>query len=212
MQYILEINPVKPDISLIRQVADLLCRGGVIAYPTETFYGIGCDATNEEAVEKVYTLKGRAFSSPLPVIVGGLEVAAAIVQKIPKSGKTLIGEFWPGPLTIICQAADRIPRRLTAATGKIGLRVSSHPVANEIAKALNRPLTATSANLSGSRECTSAPEVISLFGRHLDLIVDAGKTAGGRGSTIVDVTIDPPNIIREGAIPLRDIERVLGEN
>jgi L-threonylcarbamoyladenylate synthase len=209
MPSILKMNPENPDAAMIQDVADILKAGGVIAYPTETFYGLGCDGTNEKAIEKIYVIKGRSFTAPLSVIVGTLPDARAFIEDISPSGRLLIDAFWPGPLTLVFRAAPTVLPRLTAQTGKIGLRISSHPVAVRLAAALARPVTATSANLTGARESVTAAEVLQHFGESLDAVIDAGPTAGGKGSTILDMTQDPPALLREGIIPFAEIEKVL---
>lgn len=209
MPYVLKIDPAKPDTAPIQEVARILTTGGVIAYPTETFYGLGCDGQNERAVERIYALKGRSFTSPLSVIIGQRDDVLKIVDEVPTAGHKLMGRFWPGPLTLVFRASSQVLPRLTAHTGKIGLRISSHPVATLIAKALARPITATSANLTGSGESLSATEAIESFGDRLDAVIDAGPTPGGKGSTIVDVTVNPPLLLREGIIPFSIIQNCL---
>jgi L-threonylcarbamoyladenylate synthase len=195
--------------TVFAQAAEILIAGGVVAYPTETFYGLGVDATNENAVRKIYTLKGRNFSSPVSVIIAKEEDLLTLIQELPIVAQKLIDAFWPGPLTIVFKASDKILPVLTAGTGKIGVRISSHKGATAIAQKLGRPLTATSANLSGAPECSSAYEVDMQIGNKIDAIVDLGKTAGGKGSTIIDVTANPPQILREGVINRLLIDKCL---
>jgi L-threonylcarbamoyladenylate synthase len=198
-----EILKVDTDISeeaVLSRAAEILATGGVIAYPTETFYGLGADATNEKAIRKIYDLKGRNFNNPLSVIIDKEENLYPLVGEVPACALILIQSFWPGPLTIVFKASAKILSILTAQTGKIGVRISSHEGARLIAQKLGHPLTATSANLSGATECSTAFDVSRQIGDKIDAIVDLGKTAGGKGSTIIDVTSDPPQILREGAI------------
>jgi L-threonylcarbamoyladenylate synthase len=192
------------------RAAEILAAGGIVAYPTETFYGLGADATNEDAILKVYAVKGRNFRSPIAVIIDQAESLYPLVGEVPDVALKLMHAFWPGALTIVFRASDRIPRILTAGTGKIGVRVSSHPVAKTLAFALGRPLTATSANLSGAEECSTASEVLRQIGDKVDAIIDSGKTPGGKGSTIVDVTLNPPVILRKGIISSTIIEKYFG--
>ncbi|MBN1664985.1 MAG: threonylcarbamoyl-AMP synthase [Deltaproteobacteria bacterium] len=209
MPCILKIDPEKPDAAAIEEAIRILKAGGVIAYPTETFYGLGGDARNEEAVEKIYRIKGRSFTSPLSVIVGTVDGALSLVQEITSPGCRLIEKFWPGPLTLVFHAAAAVSPRLTAHTGKIGIRMSSHPLAALIAGRLSGPVTATSANLSGGKECLSADDVVRCLGDRPDAVIDAGPAAGGKGSTILDLTVHPPTLLREGIIPFADIKTVL---
>ncbi|HUH67064.1 MAG TPA: L-threonylcarbamoyladenylate synthase [Syntrophales bacterium] len=200
MREVLKTDGRKPDESVIGKAASILQAGGVIAYPTETFYGLGADAQNEEAVKKIFMIKGRNFRNPLSIIIGDTREVKGLVEDVPASALDLMERFWPGALTIIFRARKELSGLLTAGTGKIGIRLSSHPVATALARKLGRPITATSANLSGGPECTAALQVAEEIGDRIDAIVDGGNTPGGVGSTIIDVTADSPVILREGTI------------
>jgi L-threonylcarbamoyladenylate synthase len=210
MTRLLATDAREPDNRIIAGAVRILEGGGVILFPTETFYGIGADARNPSAVDKVFAVKGRDFRNPLSVIVAHESHIPPLVAEVPPAARVLMRRFWPGPLTLVFAASPAVLPRLTAGTGKIGIRVSSHPAARLLAAGLGGPLTATSANLSGGPECTTAAEALAVFGDSLDAAVDAGGTAGGKGSTILDVTLSQPAILREGAIPGRDIIAVLG--
>lgn len=201
MVKILKSDPQNPGASSIIEAVKILRKGGVIAYPTETFYGMGADAENEEAIEKIYTIKGRSFKNPISIIIGERTDVIRLTDNIPETGRILMDRFWPGGLTILFDASHNVPQRLTAGTGKIGIRLSSNIIATSLAKTLSRAITATSANLAGENECSSADEVINSIGDRVDAIIDGGQTPGGLGSTIIDITVDPPAIIREGVIP-----------
>lgn len=201
MTLFLKIDPGKPDEEKLAEAVRVLREGCVVAFPTETFYGLGADARNEAAVEKIFRIKGRNFRNPLPVIIANDGEVISLVEAIPATAKILMQAFWPGPLTLIFRAAPSVSFRLTGGTGKIGIRVSSHPVARLLAAGLGGPLTATSANLSGGPECSSANTVIRVLGDLPDAVIDGGTSLGGAGSTILDVTVFPPRILREGAIP-----------
>ena len=201
MREVLKIDRQRPDESVIAEASAILRIGGVVAYPTETFYGLGADGRNEEAVAKIFLIKGRNFKNPISVIIGDANDVRGLVEEIPEFARHLMQRFWPGALTIIFKASPDISPLLTAGTGKIGIRLSSDPVATALAKNLGRPVTATSANLSGKHECASADEVIQGIGDQIDAVIDGGRTPGGSGSTIIDVTTDPPVILREGVIP-----------
>lgn len=200
MASILKIDPVQPEADLIAQVAAVLKGGGVIAYPTETFYGLGVDAKNEKAIERLFAVKGRDFKNPIPVVIGDISKLNQLVTDVPSLAQELIARFWPGPFTLIFAAAPSIPDRLTAGTGNIGIRISSHPIARLLAGQLGGPLTSTSANRSGQKECVTAREVLEKIGDDLDCIIDGGETPGGKGSTILDITQDPPVVLRAGVI------------
>lgn len=201
MREILNVDRQKPDDSVIAEASSIIKAGGIIAYPTETFYGLGADGQNEEAVKRIFLIKGRDFENPISVIIGNVNDVGDLVEEIPGLALLLMERFWPGALTIIFKASPHVSHLLTAGTGKIGIRLSSHPVAAALAIKLGRPITATSANLSGKHECTQAGEVIQGIGDKIDAIIDAGQTPGGSGSTVIDVTSEPPTILREGVIP-----------
>ena len=201
MAFFLKIDPEKPDEEKLTEAVRILLAGGVAAFPTETFYGLGADARNEAAVEKIFRIKGRNFRNPIALIVADDREVSPLVEEIPAAAKILMQTFWPGPLTLIFRATPSVSPRLTGGTGKIGIRVSSHPVARFLAAGLAGPLTATSANLSGGPECSSADAVIRTLGDLADAVIDGGPTPGGSGSTILDITVSPPRILREGAIP-----------
>jgi L-threonylcarbamoyladenylate synthase len=211
MTTILKINPEKPETDRIDEAVALLKKGGVIAFPTETFYGLGADALNEAAIEKIFGIKGRDFKNPILVVVGDRGQLDAFAADIPEVAQKLMDRFWPGPLTIVFRAAQSVSPKLTAGSEKIGIRLTSHPIAMEISKKLGGPLTATSANLSGAPECSSAAEALSQLQGRIDGVVDGGQTPGGKGSTIVDVTASPIKILREGVIAVSLIQDTLGK-
>ncbi len=201
----LKIDPAKPDEKTLAEAAKILRAGGVVAFPTETFYGLGADARQEAAVEKIFRLKGRAVQNPISVIVDSDREVIPLVEKLPAVAQILMQKFWPGALTIVFAASAAVLPRLTAGTGKIGIRISSHPVARLIAKWLAGPLTATSANLAGGQECSTAEDVLRVFDHSIDAVIDGGTTTGGLGSTILDVTVSPPLILREGVVSRTNI-------
>jgi L-threonylcarbamoyladenylate synthase len=210
MTRLLAIDPAAPDAAAVAEIVRILRGGGIVAYPTETFYGLGADASNETAVDKLFRVKGRAFRNPVSVIVGHESAVPPLVKEIPAAARILMKRFWPGPLTLVFAASAEVLPRLTAGTGKIGIRVSSHPIARIMANALQGPITATSANLSGGPECSSASEAVITFGDTIEAIVTGVDTPGGRGSTILDVTVSPTALLREGAIPHDTILAALG--
>jgi L-threonylcarbamoyladenylate synthase len=210
MTHIIRINSEHPESDRIDQAVAILKNGGVIAFPTETFYGLGADARNEAAIEKIFGIKGRDFKNPILVVIGDVTHLDAFAADIPEVARKLMDRFWPGPLTIVLRAAPSVSPKLTAGSGKIGIRLTSHPIAMEISKKLGGPLTATSANLSGAPECSSAAEALSQLQGRIDGVVDGGQTPGGKGSTIVDVTASPIKILREGVIAVSLIQDTLG--
>jgi L-threonylcarbamoyladenylate synthase len=209
MPEILKIISEKPDATLIAKAVDTLKAEGVIAYPTETFYGLGVDGHSAKAIEKIYRIKGRNFKNPVSIIIGNIGDLDELVEDIPEYSRILLQHFWPGALTIVFAASSKVSPFLTAGTGKIAVRVSSDPIATALANALSHPITATSANRSGEAECSTVAEVIQCIGPDIDMAIDSGPTPGISGSTILDVTTFPPVILREGIIPVSLIHSLL---
>jgi len=208
MTEILTIDPLSPDAHVIHRVVEILRDGGVIAYPTETLYGLAADAGNERAIERIFAIKGRHFDKPIPLIIGNEEALDPLVSEIPERALPLMKTFWPGPLTLIFHASERVSTRLTAGTGKIGIRLSSNKIARHLAAHLNGAITATSANISGEGGISSPKEVINILENRIDALIDGGITPGGPGSTVLDVTTDPPVVLREGDIPSSAIAKL----
>lgn len=209
MTRIIKINPENPEPEKIGKAVALLKRGGVIAFPTETFYGLGADARNEAAIGKIFDVKGREFNNPILVVIGEPGQVDLFARDIPAQSLALMKRFWPGPVTILFRAAADVSPKLTAGSGKIGIRLTSHPIARELARKLGGPLTATSANHSGAPECSSTAEVLAQLEGKIDAVVDGGLTPGGKGSTVVDTTVSPVRVLREGVIPAALIQDTL---
>jgi L-threonylcarbamoyladenylate synthase len=193
------IDAVAPDPAVLARAAAVLRARGLVAFPTETFYGLGAAGLDRSAVRRVFELKGRPSSSPLLVLVDGVEMAERIAV-IPDRAHELIARHWPGALTLVVTARDVVPDEVTAGTGKVGVRLSSHPVATGLVRALAEPITAPSANPSRLAPPTSAAAVQRDFGGTIEMILDAGDTAGGLPSTVLDMTVAPPRVIRAGAV------------
>lgn len=211
MTRLLKIHPESPEPDLITMAADIIREGAICAYPTETFYGLGVDVTNEQAIKRLFDVKRRDYGNPVAVIVSDRSMLASIAREVPEKALVLMDVFWPGPLTILFRTNEKISRRLTTNTGKIGIRVSSNPVASALVQAVGRPLTTTSANLSGFPPSFSPRHLRNYFGEKLGLILDAGELPPARGSTVVDVTEEKLAIIREGAIPAEVIFKYFEE-
>ena len=209
MPEILKVSADYSEESVLTRAAAIVISGGVIAYPTETFYGLGVDATNAQAIHKIFTVKGRNFHNPISLIIGERKNVYPLVRDVAPTAEKLMDSFWPGPLTIVFMASAEVSPLLTAGSGKIGIRLSSHKGARRIAQIMGRPLTATSANLSNQPECARADEVIKQIGNKIDAVVDFGRTIGDKVSTVIDVTCDPPAILREGAISRKIIEKYI---
>ena len=186
----------------IAAAARCLREGGLVAFPTETFYGLGADALDPAAVARVFHAKGRPADKPLLVLVDSLAMAGEVVAGIPARARRLMARYWPGPLTLILPAAARLPPALTAGTGTIGVRIPGHPVALALVRAAGRPITAPSANPHGAASPRTAAEVLAGLGDAVDLVLDAGPTPGGLPSTLLDLTAAVPRVLRAGAVRL----------
>lgn len=193
----------------LKKAAEVINSGGMVAFPTESFYGLAVSVKDEKAIQRLFDVKKRRSDQPILMLVPSVERLNQIVVHIPKIARLLMSRFWPGGLTLIFEAKPDLPQGLTAGTGKIGVRLSSHPIARALAEAVGMPITGTSANISGEAACSIAKEVHHSLGEKVDLILDGGKTAGGKGSTILDVTVDPPQILREGMVGREQLEKCL---
>ena len=186
-----------------------LRRGEAVVFPTETFYGLGANALDTKAVDRVAELKGRSADSPIAVIVADRAMLAQIVDDIPPAAEKLIARFWPGPLTLVLPAKKGIPAPLVNAAGKIGARVSSHPTAAGLARELGRPLTATSANPSGKDPARSIAEAQAYFADSIGIYLDGGTLTGTAASTVAEINGGEVKIIREGAIAAGELKKWL---
>jgi L-threonylcarbamoyladenylate synthase len=196
---IVKISQSEIAIDKIDEIVDVLKRDGIIVYPTETFYGLGANGFSAKAIQAVYRLKKRETSKPLSVMISDLAMLDRIVSEIPPHFRSLISEFWPGPLTIILKASPEVPEELQG-EGTIGVRLSGHIWVRSLVSRARFPVTATSANVSGEKAISSPVEAKALYDGTVDLIVDGGKTQGSLPSTVVDMSKEKPRLIREGAI------------
>lgn len=187
-----------------------LKRGEVIVFPAETLYGLGANALDSAAVEKVFQLKARDATNPIPVLVASRDMLFELVSDIPPLAEKLILGFWPGPLTIVLPARRNIPQPLVGRSGGVGVRLSSQPVATELVEGLGRPLTATSANPSGRPAAHTVQQAKNYFAERIDIFVDGGKLTSQTGSTVVEPVGDSIRIIRAGDIARSELEEVLG--
>ena len=197
---------VLPTDENLKKAKMILEKGGIIAYPTETFYALGANPFNIDAVKKLFKIKERSPDKPVSILIRNENALNNIVEEIPDIAKGLIKRFWPGPLTIVFKAKGNIPDMLTAFTGKIAVRVSSNPIAKRLLDILEMPVTTTSANPSEEKSPINAEDVERYFGSSLDMIIDGGILAGKLGSTIIDVTDTHLRCIREGEIPFKSLE------
>ncbi|MCL5005661.1 MAG: L-threonylcarbamoyladenylate synthase [Acidobacteria bacterium] len=187
----------------------MILSGKVIAFPTDTFYGLGADPFNLAAVTEIFRIKQRSSDRPIPLLVASLDQASDLVADPPQLFFTLAKKFWPGPLTLVVPASRLIPLKITANTGWVGLRWPRSPLAEALITALGRPLTGTSANLSERPACATAGEVEEQIGACLPLILDGGSTAGQRPSTVLELRGDRARILRPGGITESELEDYL---
>ncbi len=202
-----KVDPQNPCKKTLRKVAELILKGKVVAYPTETVYGLGVNALDEGCVRRLFEIKGRP-KKPISVVVSDLNMAKRIAE-INETALKLMKRFLPGPLTIVVKKKDVIPSILTAGTEKVGLRMPDHKVPLKIVEYSGVPITSTSANPSGKKSPTRAEEVIRYFGDRVDVVVDGGETKLKVESTVIDTTTYPPKILRLGAITVEEIEEVV---
>jgi L-threonylcarbamoyladenylate synthase len=186
-----------------------LRRGEVIVYPTETLYGLGADALNADAVEKVFQLKGRDADKPIPVLVADREMLGALVAEVSPLAEKLMARFWPGPLTLVLPARRDLPRPLVNRSGGIGVRISSQPIAARLLEALGRPLTATSANPSGKAPARTLVDAQRYFAEQIEVFIDGGELTSKTGSTVVEVIGERIKIIRAGDIGESELRRAV---
>ena len=191
------------------QAVKALRRGDVSVFPTETFYGLGADALNPAAVDKILSLKGRNSDSPIPLIVADRAMLEEVVREFPAVAQRLADRFWPGPLTLVLPANERLAAPLLNRDGGVGVRISSHPLARRLSRELGRPITATSANLSGQAPARTIAEALTYFSERLTVYLDGGVLAGKKGSTVIEVREGKLRTVREGEIGAAEIEACL---
>jgi tRNA threonylcarbamoyl adenosine modification protein (Sua5/YciO/YrdC/YwlC family) len=208
---IVKINGQAPEASLVTYAAEKIRAGEVLGIPTDTFYGLAVDPFNLHAVDRVYEIKTRSRHKPLSLLIESVDQAADMAGPVPEIFYLLARRFWPGPLTIIVKADPKLPLKVTANTGNVALRVPAAEVPMAIIRSAGLPITATSANLHGEVECTTAMQVRDQLGDCLSIIVDGGQAPGVMPSTIVDLTGDGSwRLLRHGAIPEEQIVELLG--
>jgi tRNA threonylcarbamoyl adenosine modification protein (Sua5/YciO/YrdC/YwlC family) len=208
---IVKINSEAPESSLVTYIAEKLRAGEVLGMPTDTFYGLAADPFNLHAVDRIYEIKTRSRHKPLSLLIESVDQAAELAWPVPEIFYLLARRFWPGPLTIIVKADPKLPLKVTANTGNVALRVPNAEVPLAIIRSSGLPITATSANLHGESECSSAMEVRDQLGDCLKIIVDGGQAPGVMPTTIIDLTSDDGwRLLRHGAIPEEQIVELLG--
>jgi L-threonylcarbamoyladenylate synthase len=205
----------KPSTSMRQNIEKgiaILKGGGVIAYPTDTVYGLGAGIGFPAAIERIYEIKERPRNMPLPLLLADISQLNDVAESIPAYALSLMNVFWPGGLTLVVPACAALPDIVTAGGNTVAVRIPAHPVPLTLVRGLGSPIVGTSANLSGRGSPVTAGEACSQLGDRIDLLIDGGRCPGGVESTIVDVTSQRPTILREGAITSAQIERACGVN
>jgi len=203
------IDALSPAADAVEQIARLIRRGGVVAIPTDTLYGLAADPGNASAIDRLFAIKGRQAGQALPLVAADRDQVVAYVGALGPLADRLAARFWPGPLTLVVAAPPQLAPGVSGGTATVGIRVPAHAATRALCAACAHPLTATSANRSGE-PATALPDIVAAsLGDRLDGLVDAGSTAGGAPSTLVDTTGTQPRLIRAGAIPWEDIEQCL---
>ncbi len=205
MSRIISIDPDNPDSSVLSAAATLIRRGGLVAYPTDTTYGIAADPFNEKAVSHLFRVKNRPLSKPILLLINDIQCLHSLVHRVSPLAKAVIKRYWPGPLTLVFQASTALSPALTADTGKIGLRLPAALLPCTLIRMTGFPLTATSANLSGEPSPVTAQEVERMIGDNIDLVLDGGLCEA-LPSTLLDLSDDSPKIVREGKVPADSLE------
>ena len=204
-----QILKIAPNASLkdhTNRIRNILEDGGVIAFPTDTYYGLGVNPFNRKGIRRIFEIKSRRANKPLLVLVASEAQIDQLVQNRSQQANRLIKKFWPAPLTLIFNAVPELPDILTANTGKVGIRLPGNKWTRRLVKAVGCPLTATSANRNNEANLQTAEEVEQTFGTEIDLIIDPGPAPGGKVSTLLDTTVSPPVLIRRGAVTQQEIE------
>ncbi len=205
------LDKLPPDIKKqVEKGIFILKQGGIVAFPTDTVYGLGACAVNQQAVKRVYRIKGRPQNMALPLLLARISQISEVAEPVPQIAWRLAHDFLPGALTLVLPKSKLVPDIITAGGINVAIRIPAHPIPVALVDGLGAPIVGTSANLSGKPSALTADEVYSQFGNEIDLVIDGGRCLGGRESTIVDVTEETPVVLREGAIARRELEQICG--
>jgi L-threonylcarbamoyladenylate synthase len=207
---LVRIDPRVPDADSITEAARVLASGGLVAFPTETVYGLGADALNPRAVARIFEAKGRPADNPLIVHVADADALARLVTEVPPAARTLIARCWPGPLTLVLSASPAVPEVTRGGAPTVAIRMPAHPVALMLIRAAACPVAAPSANRSGRPSPTTAQHVLADLGDAIDLVLDAGPTPVGVESTVLDLTGPVPVVLRPGGVTVEMLQEILG--
>ncbi len=208
---LIKIDSNEPDLSKIKVAANIIKKGGLVAFPTETVYGLGADVLNVKAILSLFKAKNRPLDNPPIIHVENLDQVKNLTKEIPIKAKLLIKKFWPGPLTIVFQRSENIPIESTAGLNTIAVRMPQHKIALALIKKSKCSIAAPSANISGKPSPTLAKHVFDDLNGKIDIILDGGPTCIGVESTVVNVTVDPPEVLRPGGISIEDLKKTIGD-
>lgn len=203
------VDPALPDAAIIWQAADVLRAGGLVAFPTETVYGLGANATDAEAVSRIFSAKQRPASDPVIVHIADPEQLARVAARIPDLAHALAARFWPGALTLVLERGAAIPPNVSAGRATVAVRMPSHPVARALIQAADLPVAAPSANTFSRPSATSAQHVLEDLNGHVDIILDGGSTPIGVESTVLDLTGSTPVVLRPGGVSLEQLAQII---
>jgi L-threonylcarbamoyladenylate synthase len=206
----LKIDPDHPDEGVIARAASIIREGGLVAFPTETVYGLGADSMNERAIERIFEAKGRPSDNPLIVHIDDREKLARVAVEVSEKAERLMEKFWPGPLTLVLKRGPEVPPAVSAGLPTIAVRMPASRVALALIRQARTPIAAPSANASGRPSPTTASHVLADLGGRIDMILDAGATDIGIESTVLDVTADPPILLRPGWVTTEKLEDAIG--
>ena len=204
------IDPHRPSGAVLDAAAAVLRDGGIVAYLTDTVYGLAADARLPQAIDGLYALKGRSSDKAIPLIIGAPAQLSGVAAVLPGCAESLMAAFWPGPLTLLLLPHPNLPAALLGDTGRIGVRWPASPLSQGLALRIGGAITASSANRSGGAAALSAAEVEAQLAPDVDLVLDAGAAHNPQVSTVLDVTVEPPRLVRAGRISQQAIEAVLG--
>ncbi len=210
MTEVMAVDPRHPDPAVIARAAEILRRGGLVAFPTETVYGLGADGLSPTALARLFEAKGRPATDPVILHIADLEALPQLAREVPPTAWTLARRFWPGPLTLVLPKQPIVPDLATASLPTVAIRMPAHPVALALIRAAGTPIAAPSANRFGHTSPTTAQHVLEDLANRIDLVLDAGPTSIGVESTVVDLTRPVPTILRPGGLPREALEAVIG--
>ncbi|MBI5253824.1 MAG: threonylcarbamoyl-AMP synthase [Euryarchaeota archaeon] len=206
----LKVNPRRPSKRKIQTAAEIIRRGGLVAFPTETVYGLGANALDAGAVRKIFSAKGRPLDNPVIVHIAKKEELEKLARRIPKKAKILAERFWPGPLTLVLKKSRAVPKAATAGLDTVAIRMPRNRIALELISASGVPIAAPSANISGRPSPTSAKHVMQDLNGKIDAVIDGGAVDIGLESTVLDMTVRMPTILRPGGVALEELQNVIG--